>query len=113
MVIVGHSQSKCSKSFGERSLAAKAEETSSAGPTIVPFWNLEPAGNRLVDGEELIAINESIIGRDDRTKVDPKDYAPGGKYRSIVKLFLRFENSPANSWPVATGWLIKVSVWCP
>jgi hypothetical protein len=111
MVFVSHSQSKCSKSFGELALAAKAAETSSA-PTIVPFWHLEPAGNSLVHGEELIAINETLQGEDNRTRVDPKHYSPGGKYRSIVKLFLRFENSSANSWPVATGWLIKVSVYC-
>ncbi|KAL9111829.1 MAG: hypothetical protein Q9187_007870, partial [Circinaria calcarea] len=51
---------------------------------------------------------ESVVGEDNRTKVNKKDLMPGGKYRSIVKLFLRFAGQADSSpWAMATGWLIN------
>jgi len=81
IIVNNTSKGSCHKSIGEVALALKAEENDSS-PTIVPVWSLEPAGTEAVDGEELIAINESIVGgSDERTLVDPKLYAPNGKYR--------------------------------
>ncbi|KAF3939266.1 hypothetical protein ABW19_dt0206360 [Dactylella cylindrospora] len=43
---------------------------------------------------------------DRRTKVAPEHFAPGGKYRSIVKILVNFEKNP-DKWMMGTGWLIR------
>ncbi|KAH7136160.1 hypothetical protein B0J11DRAFT_611978 [Dendryphion nanum] len=53
-------------------------------------------------------FSESVIGGDGRKMVPKKELAPGGKYRAIVKLFLRFAGQPdGGPWAMATGWLIE------
>ncbi|CZR64652.1 uncharacterized protein PAC_14550 [Phialocephala subalpina] len=52
--------------------------------------------------------SESVLGNDGRTLVNPLHYADGGKYRSIIKLMIRYENQPNdNNWGMGTGWLIR------
>ncbi|KAK3385751.1 hypothetical protein B0H63DRAFT_187295 [Podospora didyma] len=51
---------------------------------------------------------DSIFDPDERQRVDPHDWMDGGKYRSIVKLQIRYEGqSPDDSrYAIGTGWLI-------
>jgi len=49
---------------------------------------------------------ESVIGRDDRKLVDREHFMPDGKYRAIVKLFLKYDKAEPGRWSIATGWLI-------
>ncbi|KAF8861619.1 trypsin-like serine protease [Acephala macrosclerotiorum] len=61
-------------------------------------FGLGPGG---VDQEALIG------GVDGRTIVSPQHFASGGKYRSIIKLLIRYKDQPDdNSWGMGTGWLI-------
>jgi hypothetical protein len=101
--------------------------------TIVPLWELQATAAEVPAPEAFNFTNpgaESVIGDDDRVKVSPEHFQPGGKYRckwldssskslqwmfmyayssiAIVKLFLKYENQPASAkWPIATGWLIR------
>ncbi|KAK6505718.1 hypothetical protein TWF481_007610 [Arthrobotrys musiformis] len=47
---------------------------------------------------------------DVRFRVDKADYAPGGRFEAICKLFLRYSNSESNWHTSATGWLITLDV---
>nr|RBQ89683.1 hypothetical protein FVER53263_13663 [Fusarium verticillioides] len=66
-----------------------------------------PATDVLPIGPEADGIN-TVFDNDSRKLVDPKDYRPGGKYHSIVKLQIRFEGQdPSDTRHAqATGWLI-------
>ncbi|KAF5974706.1 glutamyl endopeptidase [Fusarium coicis] len=66
-----------------------------------------PATDVLPIGPEADGIN-TVYDDDSRKLVDPKDYRPGGKYHSIVKLQIRFEGQDASDsrHAQATGWLI-------
>ncbi|KAF5710923.1 glutamyl endopeptidase [Fusarium mundagurra] len=66
-----------------------------------------PATDVLPIGPEADGIN-TVFADDSRRLVDPKDYRPGGKYHSIVKLQIRFEGQDASDTrhAQATGWLI-------
>ncbi|KAK6075472.1 ATP synthase F1 [Seiridium cupressi] len=92
---------------GLRNTATKNKLTD----TVVPLWDLQPTADTVPSAESFNFTNpaaESVIGDDERVKVSPEHFLPGGKYRSIVKLFLRYENQPSSAkWPVATGWLIR------
>ncbi|KAK7976389.1 hypothetical protein PG989_014852 [Apiospora arundinis] len=92
---------------GLRNTATKNKLTD----TIIPLWELQSTADTIPAAESFRFVNpgaESVIGDDDRVKVSPEHFAPGGKYRSIVKLFLRYEGQPASAkWPIATGWLIR------
>ncbi|KAK6532792.1 hypothetical protein TWF281_006968 [Arthrobotrys megalospora] len=50
--------------------------------------------------------DESVLGEDRRVKVKEEDYAPGGRYEAICKLFLQYSNSKPGTHAIATGWLI-------
>ncbi|KAF2203867.1 hypothetical protein GQ43DRAFT_478690 [Delitschia confertaspora ATCC 74209] len=89
-------------------------QTMSSTVTKVGVWDLqstefsefEPPENTesLFNG----LPSESVIGGDGRKMVPKKHLMPGGKYRAIVKLFLRFAGQPeGSSWAMATGWLIE------
>ncbi|KAK8119663.1 uncharacterized protein PG998_004289 [Apiospora kogelbergensis] len=92
---------------GLRNTATKNKLTD----TIIPLWELQSTADTIPTAESFKFVNpgaESVIGDDDRVKVSPEHFAPGGKYRSIVKLFLKYEGQPASAkWPIATGWLIR------
>ncbi|KAG9495747.1 hypothetical protein J7337_012305 [Fusarium musae] len=66
-----------------------------------------PATDVLLIGPEADGIN-TVFDDDSRKLVGPKDYRPGGKYHSIVKLQIRFEGQDASDTrhAQATGWLI-------
>ncbi|KAJ8110446.1 hypothetical protein ONZ43_g5869 [Nemania bipapillata] len=83
--------------------------------TRVPVWDLlqdEHTEKEAPDNTEaLLSVRpgeESVIGTDERVLVPDRDFAPGGKYRSVVKLFLRFQAQETDDpWALATGWLIR------
>ncbi|KAJ5646698.1 hypothetical protein N7490_003070 [Penicillium lividum] len=52
---------------------------------------------------------EAVYQPDHRSKVDDRDIMDGGKYRSIVKLEMSYEGSPAGAEmaSMGTGWLIR------
>ncbi|KAG7134317.1 Glutamyl endopeptidase like protein [Verticillium longisporum] len=82
--------------------------------TRVYLWGLDneehKSPTRPEHAEALIhgSFQESVIGADNRERVVQRDFMPGGVYRAIVKLFLRFENQAEDDpWAMATGWLIR------
>ncbi|PQK08512.1 hypothetical protein BB8028_0001g05860 [Beauveria bassiana] len=87
-----------------------------AGIEKVAFWGLEPynaeQASDLPDQVEPCILGSGVtdIGifpKDDdvRIPVNKEDVNPGGKYHSIVKLFIR--NQPSGNWTTATGWLCR------
>ncbi|KAI0441903.1 ATP synthase F1 [Xylaria telfairii] len=82
----------------------------------VAFWELEPddaAQTSVVPQLVEPCIRSSgmtDIGifpeeKDVRVRVDKADLQPGGKYYSIVKLFIQYQAS--DTWTTATGWLVR------
>ncbi|XDG07022.1 hypothetical protein ABKA04_006637 [Annulohypoxylon sp. FPYF3050] len=84
--------------------------------TIAGVWDLETNKKDVVDTSKAVFIphknpgSESVVEGDDRTLVDPVHFAPGGKYRSILKLFIKYENLGDNKFAHGTGWLIRPDV---
>ncbi|KAK4164694.1 trypsin-like cysteine/serine peptidase domain-containing protein [Cladorrhinum sp. PSN259] len=52
--------------------------------------------------------SEAVFEPDNRTPVDETDYQDGGKYRSVVKLIMRYEGQAKDDrrWAIGTGWLV-------
>ncbi|KAM0335043.1 hypothetical protein ACHAQA_000077 [Verticillium albo-atrum] len=83
--------------------------------TRVHLWALDGGKHKTPSrpdhAESLIHGNfgeESVINTDDRVRVIKQDFMPNGVYRSIVKLFLRFEKQAEDDpWAMASGWLIR------
>ncbi|KAI1461738.1 hypothetical protein F4805DRAFT_243138 [Annulohypoxylon moriforme] len=84
--------------------------------TIAGVWDLETNKKDEVDTSRAVFIphknpgSESVVEGDDRKLVDPVHFAPGGKYRSILKLFIKYENLGDNKFAHGTGWLIRPDV---
>ena len=61
--------------------------------TLAAVWDLKPTSAIPPSPEESITLDmkndsgESVIGDDERVKVDDVDFAPGGKYRCKSFLF--------------------------
>ncbi|ERF68250.1 hypothetical protein EPUS_02706 [Endocarpon pusillum Z07020] len=86
--------------------------------TLAAVWNVKPTRAEPPPAEAAISLDmknesiESVVGGgDERLKVDNIHFAPGGKYRSIVKLFIRYEFQPPGSWAMGTGWLISPDIF--
>ncbi|KAK6854769.1 ATP synthase F1 [Apiospora arundinis] len=65
---------------GLRNTATKNKLTD----TIIPLWELQSTADTIPAAESFRFVNpgaESVIGDDDRVKVSPEHFAPGGKYR--------------------------------
>ncbi|KAL8903126.1 MAG: hypothetical protein Q9207_004129 [Kuettlingeria erythrocarpa] len=102
--------------LGESGLDATSKASRAAGDTVVSVWGLTSTSSESAVPEDVMPLpyrtsgsnSESVIGSVDSRKLVAKEhFAPGGKYRSIVKLFLRFQNAVnPGSWAIATGWLI-------
>ncbi|KAJ4293978.1 hypothetical protein N0V90_007667 [Kalmusia sp. IMI 367209] len=93
---------------GIKSLATKNKITD----TVVPIWDLAEASSKAPENAQSFkAVNpgqESVVGGDERVLVRPQDIAPGGKYRSIVKIFSWFKKTNGELVPMhGTGWLIR------
>ncbi|KAF8435923.1 hypothetical protein BGX38DRAFT_1274737 [Terfezia claveryi] len=97
------------------SLAVNTAETSDANDILIASWSLgDPASSNRA--ESIIHLqyqnegdNHEAIFVDDRKVVEPLDIRPGGKYRNIIKLFMRYEgNTTAEA--MGTGWLIAPDV---
>lgn len=79
--------------------------------TIAGVWDLNTTTAQPPQTTTFLAHKnpgeESVLeGGDERVLVEPKFFAPGGKYRSIVKLFIKYENMPTK-FAHGTGWLIR------
>ncbi|KUJ06758.1 uncharacterized protein LY89DRAFT_678347 [Mollisia scopiformis] len=74
------------------------------------IWNLNPPSSTIPLQESAFALGvkgPESIGVDRRTLVSYSDYADGGEYRAIIKLFVCYERQPNDgNWGMATGWLI-------
>jgi hypothetical protein len=122
--VIGTSKTLTAKTAAEN--AAKKLKTATA-----VTWNLKNTSAKAPESFEAVVstygpIGESVFATDDRIKVNPKDYAPGGKYRcksfrpscardladktAIVKLFLVYQGSAGPKTLIATGWLISADV---
>ncbi|KAK7991253.1 ATP synthase F1 [Apiospora saccharicola] len=65
---------------GLRNTATKNKLTD----TIIPLWELQSTADTIPAAGSVKFVNpgaESVIGDDDRVKVSPQHFAPGGKYR--------------------------------
>ncbi|KAF5703979.1 ATP synthase F1 [Fusarium globosum] len=85
------------------------------GSEKVIFWELDPSVQQPIPAPNSVepcirTSGVTDIGiftgeQDIRTPVDEMNFQPGGKYHSIVKLFICSEASKA--WTTATGWLLE------
>ncbi|KAL4770111.1 hypothetical protein BDW60DRAFT_224350 [Aspergillus nidulans var. acristatus] len=83
---------------------------SSLSENEIPVWDLRTSSSEVPDDvQSLKYVNgsPSQLEQDNRTSVNRRDILPGGKYRGIAKLFLRFENNEADTWVVATGFCVR------
>ncbi|KAK4195717.1 hypothetical protein QBC40DRAFT_300960 [Triangularia verruculosa] len=79
------------------------------------YWNLtnpedmSPAESTFTIG----GYSEAVFEPDNRTPVDETDYADGGKYRSIVKIVMRYEGQTKDDkrWAIGIGYLISPNVF--
>ena len=65
---------------GLRNTATKNKLTD----TVVPLWDLDHASESIPSAESFNHVNpgaESVIGSDERVRVNREHFAPGGKYR--------------------------------
>ncbi|MCJ1265004.1 hypothetical protein MMC22_004879 [Lobaria immixta] len=99
------------ESLGAQGLST-ASQLNRISDTYVGIWNLENTSSSVPVSVEYRPSksprsSSGIGGTDERQLVADADVAPGGKYRSIVKLFLRYASQePNDPWITATGWLI-------
>ncbi|KAI4190981.1 MAG: hypothetical protein L6R41_000431 [Letrouitia leprolyta] len=96
-------------------LAAKAYDVRR---TVAAVWNVKPTAPQSPSPEATFSLDmtnsseESVVdGGDERVLVDKSSFAPGGKYRSIVKLFIHYEFQKPGSWAMGTGWLIAPDIF--
>ncbi|KAL3457918.1 trypsin-like cysteine/serine peptidase domain-containing protein [Aspergillus heterothallicus] len=75
----------------------------------IPIWELSQTSDQVPNHPRSYNYVHGGKGEyeDNRTSVTKKDVLPGGKYRSIVKLFLHYDNQSRDEWAVATGFLIR------
>ncbi|RDW87140.1 trypsin-like serine peptidase [Aspergillus mulundensis] len=76
----------------------------------IPVWDLKSSSSEVPDEVQhfrYVNGSASQLEQDNRTSVNRRDILPGGKYRGIAKLFLRFENSDQDTWVIATGFLVR------
>ncbi|MCJ1377706.1 hypothetical protein MMC17_000802 [Xylographa soralifera] len=82
-------------------------------PTVAGVWELGDTKKEVPNEKDTIFVPlknpgpESVIEADDRKPVAPEHFAPGGKYRAILKLFIHYENLPETAYAHGTGWLIR------
>ncbi|KAL6718682.1 hypothetical protein ACLMJK_002916 [Lecanora helva] len=86
--------------------------------TLAAVWDVEPTQAKPPPPESAFSLDmknessESVVGEgDERIQVDRVHFAPGGKYRSIVKLFIHYEFQKPGGWAMGTGWLITPDVF--
>ncbi|KAL9106121.1 MAG: hypothetical protein Q9227_008821 [Pyrenula ochraceoflavens] len=85
--------------------------------TLAAVWDLKPTDSKPPIPAETLSLDmknpgqESVVGGDERVRVPDHDFAPGGKYRSIVKIFTHYEFQKPDSWAHGTGWLIRPDVF--
>ncbi|KAK3491188.1 uncharacterized protein B0T23DRAFT_430148 [Neurospora hispaniola] len=105
--VIGSSNALSSKDRGIS--GAKKNQSSN-----VAVWSLKNTSSKAPESFEAVlstngpAPAETVFDVDNRKKVNARDFGPGGKYRSIVKLFLVYQD-PSTKSPrtlIATGWLI-------
>ncbi|KAM3424642.1 Serine protease [Cercospora zeina] len=100
-----------SKSLGVQALAINAA-ANQLRTTIAGVWDLAtttsqpPAPDSTVVLKRVIPGQESVLDGDERTLVAEEHFAPGGKYRGIIKLMIKYAQKP-NSMAHGTGWLIR------
>ncbi|KAL4412917.1 ATP synthase F1 [Colletotrichum abscissum] len=77
------------------------------------IWTLQsstpelPADSAILPDDGTIGM-ESVFGKDKRRLVEPRDFADGGKFRSIVKIQARFNSGNDQTiWMMGTGWLVS------
>ncbi|KAK3690501.1 hypothetical protein B0T22DRAFT_380496, partial [Podospora appendiculata] len=76
--------------------------------TLTQPDDLSPAESTFTVGNSADAAAQALQP-DYRVPVDLTDYHDGGKYRSIVKLFIKFEGQAADDehWAIGTGYLVS------
>ncbi|KAK4207308.1 hypothetical protein QBC37DRAFT_456034 [Rhypophila decipiens] len=77
---------------------------------VAGTWNLDVSRN--LNAETFFSVDntqEAIFDPDFRSPVDENDIKDGGKYRSIVKLQMRYEGQKPDDkgFAMGTGWLIS------
>lgn len=84
--------------------------------TIAGVWDLYTSKKEAPDASKAVFIphrnpgSESVVEGDDRKPVGPVHFQPGGQYRSILKLFIKYENLGDSKFAHGTGWLIRPDV---
>ncbi|RAH64706.1 trypsin-like serine protease [Aspergillus aculeatinus CBS 121060] len=79
-------------------------------PVVAATWTLQSTPSQAA--ESCFGLQQEggeSVFEDERQLVDPMHLAPGGKYRSIVKLFMHYAGQSPNDtrYAMGTGWLIR------
>ncbi|KAF7627799.1 hypothetical protein AFLA_003170 [Aspergillus flavus NRRL3357] len=75
---------------------------------VIGIWDLKAAGSSTVENPNTFPSRlENIIYGDKRVPVDREHIKPNGKYRSLVKLFMKFVKGEKVIWLMGTAWLIR------
>ncbi|RAH86026.1 hypothetical protein BO86DRAFT_434560 [Aspergillus japonicus CBS 114.51] len=79
-------------------------------PVVAATWTLQSTPSQAA--ESCFGLQQEggeSVFEDERQLVDPMHLAPGGKYRSIVKLFMHYAGQTPNDtrYAMGTGWLIR------
>ncbi|KAL2861882.1 trypsin-like cysteine/serine peptidase domain-containing protein [Aspergillus pseudodeflectus] len=78
---------------------------------IAGTWDLNPSSPAPAELKLYgpTSHEDSILLLDERIPVSAEDIQPGGKYRSIAKLFIRYAGQEPEDtrYAMATGWLIR------
>ncbi|KAJ5636305.1 uncharacterized protein N7484_009618 [Penicillium longicatenatum] len=74
--------------------------------TVIAAWDLDrPETNGQMEAVRPRHTESLGLGGDRRSKVSPMHIQPGGKFRAICKLFMRFSRNKKYDY-IGTGWLI-------
>ncbi|PYH83242.1 hypothetical protein BO82DRAFT_411721, partial [Aspergillus uvarum CBS 121591] len=84
--------------------------TTNIMPVVAATWTLQSTPSQAA--ESCFGLQQEggeSVFEDERQLVDSMHLAPGGKYRSIVKLFMHYAGQSPNDtrYAMGTGWLIR------
>ncbi|KAJ0164753.1 Glutamyl endopeptidase [Colletotrichum tanaceti] len=86
--------------------------TTSSGALRAAVWSLKSSNPDLPAESAILPDDgsngtESVFDDDKRRRVDPLNFADGGKFRSVVKIQACFNKGSGSVWMMGSGWLIS------
>ncbi|KAK7447303.1 hypothetical protein CaCOL14_011701 [Colletotrichum acutatum] len=86
--------------------------TTTSGAPRAAVWSLKSSNPDLPAESAILPDDgsngtESVFDDDKRRRVDPQNFADGGKFRSVVKIQACFNKGNGSVWMMGSGWLIS------